>query len=395
MSLLIILLFIISVLIVLHFFVQWRYSYWKRRGVPFVKPSFPFGNFQGIGTRVHIGSVFANYYNQFKGKFPYCGVYMFINPLAIATDLDLLKNILIKDFNYFADRGIYHNEKDDPLSYNLFSMEGSRWKILRGKLSPAFTSGKMKMMFPIMADIGLQLKQCVDREIVKNSEIEMKDIFSRYTTDMIGSCVFGLESKSLEDSENMFNKTGRRFFNEPRLDGFKLFLVAAFTNLCRKLKIKMIADDVSEFYTNIVKQTILHREENDVKRNDLLNLMLQLKNKGRLDDDVNETKSDFITTQEIINQSFVFFVAGFETSSTTMAFALNELVANPEIQEKLRREINVVLDKHDGQITYDSITEMKYLEQVLYGEFRKFTKLLILMILYYRDSPQISSISYN
>lgn len=373
MNIINILLFILTIFLGLYYFIQWRYSYWSRREVPFTKPSFPFGNFQGIGTKIHIGTVCANYYNKFKGQFPYCGVYMFINPLAIITDLDLLKNILIKDFNYFADRGIYHNEKDDPLSYNLFSMEGSRWKTLRAKLSPAFTSGKMKMMFPIMADIGLELKKCVDRQVNKNSEIEMKDIFRRYTTDMIGSCVFGIESKSLEDSENIFNKIGRKFFNEPRLGGFKLFLAAAFANFFRKLGIKMVQDEVSEFYTDIVKQTIKDREKTNILRNDLMNLMLQLKNKGRLDDDlISDDKSDFITTQEIINQSFVFFVAGFETSSTTMAFALNELVANPEIQDKLRKEINFVLEKNDGHITYDSITEMKYLEQVIYGEYMQY-----------------------
>lgn len=375
MNLINISLFILTIFLFLYLFIQWRYSYWSRRGVPFTKPSFPFGNFQGIGTKIHIGTVFANYYNKFKGQFPYCGLYMFINPLVIITDLDLLKNIFIKDFNYFADRGIYHNEKDDPLSYNLFSMEGSRWKILRAKLSPAFTSGKMRMMFPIMADIGLELKKCVDRQVNKNSEIEMKDIFSRYTTDMIGSCVFGIEGKSLEDSENIFNKMGRKFFNEPRLSGVKLFLAAAFANFFRKLGVMFVQDEISEFYTDIVNQTIFEREKTNIERKDLMNLMIQLKNKGRLDDDLtSENKSDFITTQEIINQSFVFFVAGFETSSTTMAFALNELVANPEIQEKLRKEINLVLEKNDGQITYDSITEMKYLEQVVYGKCILFKK---------------------
>jgi cytochrome P450 family 6 len=61
-------------------------------------------------------------------------------------------------------------------------------------------------------------------------------------------------------------------------------------------------------------------------------------------------------------------LAGFETSSTTLSFCLYELAVNPDIQTKLREEIDVTLAKMGGQITYDGVQSMKYLSQVIDGK---------------------------
>jgi cytochrome P450 family 6 len=78
----------------------------------------------------------------------------------------------------------------------------------------------------------------------------------------------------------------------------------------------------------------------------------------------------------------VFFAAGFETSSTTMTFCLYELAVNSDIQERLRAEIDTVLQKHGGNITYESIFEMEYLEKVVDGKKTKSVDLSRLLYTY-------------
>lgn len=103
------------------------------------------------------------------------------------------------------------------------------------------------------------------------------------------------------------------------------------------------------------------REKNNFTRNDFMDLLIQLKNEK------NDEKSGNLTLNEIAAQASIFFLAGFETSSTTLTFCLYELAINPDIQSKTRQEIQRVLRQHDGKLTYEAIMNMRYVEQVLQG----------------------------
>lgn len=186
---------VITVCGLLAYYVKHLFSYWERKGVPYVKPLIPFGNFKGLGKEYFQGEITQKLYGQMKGSGVFCGVYLFHIPIALAIDLDFVKCVLIKDFHYFHDRGTYYNERDDPLSAHLFSIEGNKWRTLRSKLTNTFTSGKMKYMYPTMIGTANELKSTLDKMLLnkESTDIEMKDLLSRFTTDVIGECAFGIE----------------------------------------------------------------------------------------------------------------------------------------------------------------------------------------------------------
>lgn len=64
---------------------------------------------------------------------------------------------------------------------------------------------------------------------------------------------------------------------------------------------------------------------------------------------------------------FKIYVAGFETTSSTLSYCLYELARHPEIQQQIQEEIETVLDQNGGTFTYDSLIELKYLESVIDG----------------------------
>jgi cytochrome P450 family 6 len=75
------------------------------------------------------------------------------------------------------------------------TLEGQEWKERRAKLSPVFTSGKMKLMFDIVNTIGDKFVEVTDKEISKSPKMEVGQILARFTTDVISNVAFGLDSK--------------------------------------------------------------------------------------------------------------------------------------------------------------------------------------------------------
>lgn len=369
------LLLIIGALTALYFYMRKNLNYWKNLGVVCDKPSLILGNLDGVGQHIHWMKKIQQTYEKYKFGNKYCGFYVMRDPRLIILDLELIKNILIKDFNHFVDRGIFHNEKDDPLSAHLFAIEGDKWRTLRHKLTSTFTSGKMKMMFSTIAAYSNDLVGLVEESAKNDDGIDIKRISVRYTADVIGSCGFGLECNALKDEKSEMLKVADFFNFKDKKAQLVFFFTSSFPNLSKRLGVKITPEYVSEFFMKVIKDTYEFREQNDIKRNDFMSLLMQIKKYGKLKDEESESVGT-MTLDELAAQAFIFFVAGFETSSTTMNYAFYELAYRQTIQDKLRDEITEVLKRHNNEITYDALMEMPYLDKVVNGlielYFRKF-----------------------
>lgn len=359
-----------TILLLVFLYLRKKQTYWADRGIPHIKPEIFFGNLRGVGTAISTPDVVLNGYNELKSRTssPVGGMYFFTAPVALILNLDLLKNVFVKDFQYFQDRGMFVNERDDPLSAHLFSLEGTTWKNLRMKLTPTFTSGKMKLMHLTILAVANQFR---DKLIQLNSDgkandVELKELLAQFTTDVIGSTAFGVECDSMKNPDSEFMRAGRQVFEATAWENFKRLFLMMFPDAGRRLRMCITKPEVTRFFMKLLGETVRYREENDVKRNDFLSLLLQIKNTGKLDgDDMELGKMSF---NELAAQVFLFFIAGFETSSSTMTFAFYEMALNPEIQERARQEVKQVMKNHNGQMTYEAAMELHYIDQVINGE---------------------------
>lgn len=124
------------------------------------------------------GEFFYDVYMKYKEHRAF-GIYVFFKPNLIITDPDLIRMVLTKKFRNFHDRGVFYNEKIDPLTGHLFALPGKKWRNLRIKLTPTFTSGKIKQMFTIIKMCGDEFVKNLENVAQTGDSIEIKDWFER------------------------------------------------------------------------------------------------------------------------------------------------------------------------------------------------------------------------
>lgn len=107
------------------------------------------------------------------------------SPTYIPIDLEIVKSILQNDFQHFHTHGVYYDEKIDPLSANVFNLDGPKWKEIRSIVSPTFTAGKLRMMQPTIVECSVVLDKVLEESAGKNP-IDIRDIMNRFTIDVIG-----------------------------------------------------------------------------------------------------------------------------------------------------------------------------------------------------------------
>nr|AHW57301.1 CYP6AB47 [Chilo suppressalis] len=374
-------LFLIA-LTALYWYSTKNFNYWKDRGIKHDKPIPLFGTmarnylFQKSLTEIAV----YNYWKYPKEKV--VGMFMAIAPALCLRDPEIIKEVLTTDFLYFYPRGLNsHDEVIEPMMKNLFFADGDLWRLLRQRMTPAFTTGKLRAMFPLIVERAEKLQTRTANAAAKGKALDARDLMARYTTDFIGACGFGLDSDSLNDEESAFRKLGIKIFKVEIMQAIVLCLKDFFPEVFKHFKILgNVEGDVKDLVRAILKQ----RNYQPSGRNDFIDLLLECREKGTLKGESIERKKEDGTPEEatavldeelMAAQVFVFFAAGFETSSSATSFTLHQLAFNPEVQKKVQDDIDRVLAKHNDKLSYEAIKEMRYLDWTFKEGMRMFPSL--------------------
>nr|XP_031848281.1 cytochrome P450 9e2-like [Nomia melanderi] len=347
-----------------YYYLKSVYSFFDNTGIPTVQSLPVLGSLWKVFLeKDNIAEVVKQTYNAHP-EAKYVGFYEFLTPTILLRDLELIKSITVKNFEHFQDHRSNGNTMEWLFTKNLFALSGERWKEVRNMLTPAFTSSKMKAMYKLMNDCAVRYGEILATMPVKERSMELKDTFARYTNDVIATCAFGVTVDSMSDRNNKFYVYGRRATNFDTWQTTKFFLLRSIPLLHSVFGMRVISKEITDFFQDLISSTIKTRDEQGIVRPDMIQLMMETR--GKLG------PGKELTIEDMTAQGFLFFFGGFESTSTLMCFAAYEVGVNPEVQKRLQEEIDEVLENGKGEVSYEAINNMKYLEAIINEALRMY-----------------------
>ncbi|XP_063361534.1 cytochrome P450 6B1-like [Cydia amplana] len=371
--------------ILVYYFGTRNHDYWAKRNVKHDPPVFLFGNnFKGFFGKKSFTEVANDVYNRFPNE-KIVGYYRGSTPELYIRDPDIVRNILSNDFAHFYPRGLGRNPEVEPLLASLFHADGDLWKLTRQRLTPAFTTARLKAMFPLVVRCAERLQGVARAAAARPGACDVRDLMARFSTEFIGACGFGVETDSLGNEDSHFRKIGRLMFFRPLPVVIKLMMWELFPPL--RSYIHVFDRKLDESFFDFVKNIREVRQCKPSGRHDFIDLLLELELKGKIvgesiehrnPDGTPVTVDMEMDLKMMVAQVFIFFGAGFETSSSTTSYTLHQLAFNPELQLKIQSEIDEVLQKYDNKLCYDAVAEMTLLSMAFKEAMRMFPSLGVL-----------------
>ncbi|XP_035221635.1 cytochrome P450 3A24-like isoform X2 [Stegodyphus dumicola] len=391
--------------IALVLWIFWRkrnFSVLKKLGIPGPEPNFLFGNLLEMVMKNPIQC--HKEWIQKYGKV--VGYYFGTEPVVLITDVELLKRIQISDFHKFMNRpSLFRGRRRKPnemrrvegFSQQLVILKDKKWKDIRSILTPSFTAAKMKQMAPIINDAIDSLINNVEKKSKAGESFDIYPMYQGLTMDVIGRSAFGIQTDVQNDPNDPFLRSARVIFSGDIRSA--LFIIAvsfrrlerfwSFVNRMRLAIKNKGTNPVNELIESVKNVINLRRKDKESRRPDLLQLMIDAEvddtsvvtteELTAKDDNENTEKKTTgsssgrlvrqMTDADILDNSVLFFLAGYETTSTALAFTTHLLVHYPEVQDRVREEVLQLL-KSENELDYYSVNKLQYLDNVLHESLR-------------------------
>ena len=326
-----------------------RFRHFEKLGVPGPKPSFFFGNLWELRR-----SGVAEFYIFERWKRLYGNIFGYFSgtrPVLVVTNLDLIRQILIKDFNKFHDRPKVPVNVE-PVSKTLVGLRGQRWTTIRRLLAPAFSNHKLQSMSVPVKDKVQILLDTAEEHATNGEALDFANATECLSFDVICECALALPGNSQRDQTDPLFQASRTFLEQGK-NMFTFFAIAfpLLANIFAFLNRHFASSGLSTCQIIKSLRGVLEerRQQPKTRRVDVLQVLVWGAEKRRRTLTESSTDSEFyddgntdkvdLSDDEIIANAWVFLLGGFDTTAHAMAFTIYLLAKYPNVQEKLLQEL--------------------------------------------------------
>ncbi|XP_055948651.1 cytochrome P450 3A21-like [Argiope bruennichi] len=358
-----------------------NFDYWEKRGLPYVKGIPFFGSAYELLWKPNHELELDRYvkygalYGHFEGS----------RPLISVGDPNLIREVLVKEFFSFSNRRLVESG-NSVMDSMLPNLKGEDWKRVRSIVSPTFTTGKIRRMMSIVKQCCHTLLQNLQKVSDKGKPYKVKELYGAFSMDVIASSAFSTKLDSHNDPKNQFVQTAKKAFSTSF--SIRIAFHQLMPNLMKFLGIPVFLPQPTEFFKQVTLRIMEERKRTGQTRNDFLQLLMDTakevsqEQKWEFVSDKEDITSNYeqvesnqqaiktfgnksLSLDELVGNCVIFFLAAYDTSATTLTFASYLLALNPDIQDKAFEEIREVLQRYKGELTYEALQEMKYLDNII------------------------------
>ena len=332
-------------------YVQKKHQYFSKHGIPSAPGIFPLGS--GIIWKCFTGQqsilqVAEDLYDDFPKSKAFGFYKAFGEPVLVLKDLELARRIMVKDFDHFVDRNFLniHPEANKYTGLFLVNIKGEHWRSIRNLLTPMFTSSKLKSIMPLLHTNAENLTKYLEEKAnSKDPNMDCKDTFQRLTIENLGNLGCGFEANVLNGEENIFYKQAMILSGSaapPVLSVLKFVFALIFPNLSYHMRVNPLDENSFNFFVGIVRKSMEERKNNNLRRNDFIDLMMDSVKELEAE---NNSNSQLFTDEDIeafvISNALMLFFVGNDTTSGALSLVMLNLALHQDVQEKLYNEIKV------------------------------------------------------
>ncbi|KAG0696572.1 Thromboxane-A synthase [Chionoecetes opilio] len=364
-----------------HWVLQRRrhHALFRRLGIPHAPPHLLYGHHHMLRGRGALHTVALGRWMHQYGKV--FGYYVGWQPNLVVADLDLVREILVRQFPTFSNRPRLVIAAR-PVIHTLVGLRDQRWKDVRSVLAPTFSLTNMKYMAGIMNAKMNELLAIVSRQAERGEPIEWHATYQGMTLDVICECALALKTHCQRDQD------GDPFFRAVRHFLKNALNAAVLMALYFKMFAKFLGfvSNRLAYSGRLTTMIVGHlegviaarrRDPSAAKPRDILQLMLDeaAQDTGAHTPDTtshsehNSTsdmkrESKSLTDDEIIANAWVFLLGGFETTANTATYMSYLLATHPAVQDRVYQELCDVLQDSGEELKYEQVHSLKYLDQV-------------------------------
>lgn len=374
-----------TAVILLYLYASRHRNYWKKQNIP----QEDFSLIIGPTTRIFFQpfhTIDTERYQKFGRVF---GIYEGGKPTLLVGEPELVKQVLVKDFPLLCNRR--QLQFFDPILDNMMSIAPvERWRKIRPSASPAFTTGKLRRMNELIQACAEITTEHLKNAAQQKKDIDVKQFYGHYALDVIARCAFGTKLDSHTDATNEFVTKARKAFSGGVT--LPLLILFLFPGLMKALKVKAFNAEIFQYFKEVSVNIIQKRKERHCRQEDFLQLMMDAQEgalqeapectTGKESSEIfnldSEIKNDInfvskaLSEDEALAQCVLFFLAGHDTTSSVLSYAVYLLALNPEVQAKLRKEVDECIAAHGKEPSLDAVSKLPYLHCVVSETLRMY-----------------------